>query len=343
MSSQRLWIFSESPAYRQAGARPQNGFGLFPVYAALRLASLAQCEHSEALVLRGLGREVYPEFIEGNPSPAATLRQVRIPRSIVIFCINMNKKTGNELGGVLKSSKFERLPTKELDQVWAIVLEEYPELTILQMEKLMPAKEDFLQYTGGEFIASTDSEKPLVRIVLGDIKHLESLRAVRNDSVKIVLEKLGLALEKVDAKILNLLIFLHEVGHGRDYIVNYLNNPIYPDKDASNDDWYEHYENQLNALPVPGLDPTDLRIRLKELGGLQAFRVSYPELDLIFQKHNIQNEEDLLRVQEVAYRNLPHESYADDFACKVLRGHWETIGLDPSLLKELPSFKPEEN
>ena len=48
----------------------------------------------------------------------------------------MNKKTGNELGGVLKSSKFERLPTKELDQVWAIVLEEYPELkTLLAGEK----------------------------------------------------------------------------------------------------------------------------------------------------------------------------------------------------------------
>ena len=47
--------------------------GSSPVLAALRLASLAQCEHGEALVLRGLGREVYPEFIEGSPVPAAVL------------------------------------------------------------------------------------------------------------------------------------------------------------------------------------------------------------------------------------------------------------------------------
>lgn len=268
---------------------------------------------------------------------------VRADNSVYYFKYYiMDKRTGEELNGALNSSKFERLPTKELDQIWAIILEEYPEFAILQMEKLMPTEEDFLQYTGGEFVASTTSEKPLVRIILGDIKHLDSLRTTRSDSVKIVLEKLGLALENIDVKILNLLIFLHEVGHGRDYIVNYLNNPDYPDRDAANDDWYEHYENQLNTLPVPRLDPSDLRLQLKELGGLQSFRIHHPELDLMFQKYDIQTEEDLLRVQEVAYRNLPYESYADDFACKILRKHWKTIGLDAGVLKESSNFNPEE-
>ena len=115
---------------------------------------------------------------------------------------------------------------KELGNAWTIALETYPELSILKTEKIGASKEDFLQYTAGEFVASNDSQKVLVRMVLGDIGHLEGLRTARKTAIEIIAGKLGITPERIDNKVLSLLIFLHEVGHGWDYILNYLNNPL---------------------------------------------------------------------------------------------------------------------
>jgi hypothetical protein len=120
---------------------------------------------------------------------------------------------------------------KELNNAWAIALETYPELSILKTEKIGASQEDFLQYTAGEFVASNDSQKVLIRMVLGDISHLEGLRTARKSAIEIIAKKLGTPPERIDNKVLSLLIFLHEVGHGRDYILNYLKNPLYQNTD----------------------------------------------------------------------------------------------------------------
>ena len=110
---------------------------------------------------------------------------------------------------------------------------------------------------------------------------------------------------------------------------------LYQNTESANAAWYDDYENELATLPVPGLDPSDLRIIIRESEDFQSFADQNPELVYKFREHDIQNQDDLLRVQEVAYRALPHESYADDFACNLLRKNWESIGLDPGLLKNL--------
>lgn len=252
----------------------------------------------------------------------------------------MDNKVIDNLSNDSDSSDFDGLPNKELEMIWDIVLKEFPELSQLGIEKLMPTQEDFLSYTAGEFVSSDASREPLIRMAQGDIKHLDSLKVSRSAAVEIMANKLGVAFENIDAKILNLLIFLHEVGHGKDYISNYRGNAAYSSREDADNEWHKHFEHQLKSLPVPGLDPTDLRLMLKELGGWQAFKAHYTNLNSVFNKYNIQNEEDLLRVQEVEYRNLPHESYADDFASKVLKEHWGTIGLEPSLLNNFPSLIP---
>lgn len=108
----------------------------------------------------------------------------------------------------------------------------------------------------------------------------------------------------------------------------------------ANNDWYNHYENELDTLPVPGLDPSDLRMALEKSGGFQSFMDQNPELVLKLKIYNIQNEDDLLRIQEISYRSLPHESYADNFACNLLRKYWGSIGLNSDLLKNLPTRTP---
>lgn len=121
----------------------------------------------------------------------------------------------------------QELLEKELRKIWNIALEEYPELSILETENLIVSQKDFLQYTAGEFVASNEQGRSAVKMILGNIQHLDSLRNKRKVALEIIANKLGIASEHIEAKILNLLIFLHEMGHGLDYINNYLKNPIY--------------------------------------------------------------------------------------------------------------------
>lgn len=229
---------------------------------------------------------------------------------------------------------FENLPIQELNIAWDFVLSEHPELSALELEKVLPSQEDFLQYTAGEFVIEGGTEKPLVRVVLGDIKHLDSLRDTRSVAVKILADKLGVDVHHMDGKVLSVLIFLHEIGHARDYLRNYRNNSDYESTQDAVAAWHEHYQSELDSLPVPSMDPSDLRACIQDSGGFQPFMERYPELTRM-NNHNISSESRLLELQEIAYRSLPHESYADDFANKILRKYWEKIGFDQSLLKEI--------
>ncbi len=234
---------------------------------------------------------------------------------------------------MLKEKKYSPEPqlfTNELQekisQIWELLIKDFPGMQELVIEKLIPQPNDFSQFTAGQFSLSKENKKATLQVVIGDQAHFEYLLGERQISNNLLFEKIGVPPEKRGAMLLSLIIFLHEAGHGYDFINNYKNNPDYETLAEATQAWNEHYEFQLSMLPVPGLDPSDLRLELQNARSFTVFVEKFGLSDTV-KKHNISTASELLRLQEIAYRSLPEESYADQFAVDFIKRHHQEFGL----------------
>lgn len=220
------------------------------------------------------------------------------------------------------SELIENKSNIEIDQsmldMLKIIVEKYDYLSDIEVMMISPEEEP---NTGGYFErVKIDENTYIPRIVLvrNNLEHMTRIRDTRHASAKRVADLLGIDITQLTPELLRKFIIAHEFGHTKDYIQNYERNPDYQGVEASQE-WDWNYEQTLMSLPVPGLDPVDLREKVSQFQSLEDFLEVNPNIRKRIDTNTITTLEDLLQYQETAYRNSPCEYYADDFAATFLR------------------------
>jgi hypothetical protein len=205
-----------------------------------------------------------------------------------------------------------------MNELREAVILQYPALKDVFVEMFQGDEFGRPEYSGAAFVVTRENV-PKILMALSGPEHVKYLMEMRPTAIELVAEGLGVAPEDITPELLEAFIFLHEYGHAKDYLTNYRgesDNATHSHEEAIQE-WNEHYKASLLSLPVPGFDPSDLRTEVTACGGVQAFYEQHPNL---VNPHGITplTQDDLFREQEMAYRNLPHEKYADDFAYTLL-------------------------
>lgn len=228
--------------------------------------------------------------------------------------------------------RFDQCITKEhseLEETVSILLHsivrDYPYLSHVEVIFISPKDEP---NTGGFFHRvqiDKDTFVPTIYIVSEDQEHLQRLKSVRESSARRVAELLGIDFSELTPSLLRNFIIAHEIGHASDYVKNYEKNPAYKDRVIS-DEWDLHYQANLFTLPVPGFDPVDLRDEVSRYESIEECLRERPELKNVVSMYKIKKIEDLLSIQELAYRHSTYESYADNFATDFLKRNAKELG-----------------
>lgn len=181
------------------------------------------------------------------------------------------------------------------------------------------------EYEGGSCYVPESDENPAAVILMGgDVSAYEKLKGTRPDAMTAVAKLLGTTVERLDGPTIEAFIFFHEAGHLYDYFVNFgaANEELgYTEVTAL---WAKESEAQLRSLPIPGWSPSDLRYEIDQHGGLAAWRAADAEFDAQCRHCHADSVEELIRIQERAYRSLPKEAFADEFAAKEMKAFFRS-------------------
>lgn len=116
-----------------------------------------------------------------------------------------------------------------------------------------------------------------------------------------IAQKLGVSTAEVDERKLAEFALAHELGHV---------------KNASEDpDHVRKTRDELSTLPLPDIPPGLLRSFLRSPRGIAHWIIHKDR----YASLGIGSRKDLMREQEMAYKRLPAEDYADQFAVQVMR------------------------
>lgn len=210
---------------------------------------------------------------------------------------------------------------RDYSSAYLCAVDDFPHLDQMQVESSTAEDYPVLEYTGGFYVRPKDSaEPPKIIVNMEKGQHYQKLLVERETSARKSAEKIGIDFEtmKQNPDILKLFIFLHEIGHAEDYIVNYL-------KSGRNEDPVEanlaQRKKEIGTLPIPGINP----VQAKQMYDRQELQQYFLKYQQYYSGLGISSPEELLKAHEVAYHELPSESYADDFAANVLRKHWQTL------------------
>ncbi len=172
------------------------------------------------------------------------------------------------------------------------------------------------RFEGGSFELPNEQEEARVYIAGGGPEKFASLKISRETAVRSMAELLGFSFEQMDGETIRAFILLHELGHAFDY------QQHFADKDVSGSEqeavyiWKMNSQDQLQSLPLPGFAPAELREELVAAGSFERWKQMYPREGQRCQELGIHSDAQLIDVQDQAYRQLPKERYADEFAAK---------------------------
>jgi len=253
-----------------------------------------------------------------------------------------NLASPNDLVGDAKEpalflANIEKEVSPKLKKLFKVALKENPELAKAQFRQFPPIdKYD----AGGYFELENNMQGDVVPVLFlseGKAELLTPLLKIRKESIKINASSLGIDSKEMTPELLQLFIVAHELGHIKDYMVNYEADPDLSAEEAAQE-MYFHRDSVLGHLPIPELSPTHLAGELQAETNLQDVIKQYP----IIKKHpkfkELKTIEDLLRLQEEEYRMSVPEKYADDFAVDLLKRHADEIDL-PMLKSDKKSIK----
>ncbi len=210
--------------------------------------------------------------------------------------------------------------------LWQSLQKENPQLSTVHVEDVSARSDATFEFTAGDFVPpARTQDKPKIRIATADVGSLENMLTTREASVRIIAELLDLPFEKISKELLLAFILAHEAGHAQDFVTNY--QDVGSDKLANSNVWTDQYIEQLDTLPVPRLTPSDLKNTINNSGGYVRFCARFSLLPQRLADRGITSEEQLLVAQERAYRSLPRESYADQFAASHIKQHAVRLGL----------------
>lgn|GEM_PF-1060412 len=166
-------------------------------------------------------------------------------------------------------------------------------------------------------------------------------RERRKISIEQMAAKFGLRAEDLSDRFLRVFIFFHEVGHAQDYTTNYLE---YDTPEHATNKWSDVYNKELRTLPLPGIMPSVAASCYNNSFGepeaflqhmiahLQKYRPDfikdYQDFSDQFRKKLESTTIGQLMVEnEKAYRAMPSEAYADNFAADFIKQHHKELNL----------------
>lgn len=131
---------------------------------------------------------------------------------------------------------------------------------------------------------------------------------------------------QVSTELFNIFFISHEYGHAQDYQnapePNFdstsLSVPISPYRRTKSWIEGEKYENELAALPIPAVLASNF-IQTANETSFQIAIDTYPEITQYLVKHNLKTLLEISQFCSDAYRALPSERSADQFAVKFIR------------------------
>lgn len=206
----------------------------------------------------------------------------------------------------------------KIQMAWDIVLAETPVLSKIGIELGNVTEDGILAHTAG-FFRVTDFGEAGVTIMPLSREHYEKLLETRKDSVAQVAGRLGISVESITPEILRTFIILHELGHAQDY----MSRGIKPAE------WREMLAKERDTLPVPGQNPATLLNAISDKT-LKTETIKDPAVRKLAEKALAGDKESLDQlsaIQQKAYKELPSEKTADDFATHFILSHGKEIGL----------------
>lgn len=201
-----------------------------------------------------------------------------------------------------------------------LVVKQNPALAHVEVHFVNPEDEP---NTGGFFRRIQTDENtvtPAIFIVEKDRTHLNNLLRLRRSSAEIVAGLLGIEFRNLTPDTLRKFIICHELGHATDYVNNYESNPELTNNQAA-DEWDMHYQSVLMTLPVPGLNPAQLKVESRKYVNVASFLKTRLDMDGGKKQTNYASIGELQHAQEVAYRESSYENYADNFAADFIKGN----------------------
>ncbi|MBA4336339.1 hypothetical protein C0416_01010 [bacterium] len=217
--------------------------------------------------------------------------------------------------GSLKQGMQEKIvETSGVDvkKAWGILRNEYPELQQLNIKSKTTSENKTLLNTGGYFEDPRGFDSQISIVVVTDnvgIEHYKKLMQKRKLSAEVAAKMLEIEPENMTPELLRLFIFLHEIGHAYDYIKNYANQ-----KDGA-DLWTQRGQAETSSLPIPNINPSILRHKIDQN--------EIDDLPIEIQKKISEGKVDeIVYDQEEAYRKLPKENFADQFAANFIKEHY---------------------
>ena len=204
-------------------------------------------------------------------------------------------------------------------QLYQTAVSIYPELNKVKMVSASESNNeaDYTPIRYPAFCFIDDDDMPVVGIQYEVEGFWQELVQQRPFAVSIFMEKLGLPPDTPFKypDIIPLFVLGHELRHAAQYLREYLPNKSEPKKHWDHD--VENEETCLLVINDPELIPA-LMTKEKMLSVFQEDQANW-------EKQGIKSVEDLMRLQELSYRNTPMESYADNFSAQlltiVLEGH----------------------
>jgi len=213
----------------------------------------------------------------------------------------------------MKQKKVIAEAGPDVASAWDIALSDHPELRRVQVLKSDPTKHPVLEHTAGFFKNPSEWEKIPTIVIASQVpdEHFETLKTTRRRSVEIISELIGVKPTELTTRALKTFIFLHELGHADEFISYVNQQDSYADATQA---WKQRYKEEMSTLPIAGMNPSKLKTALDE-GHLHELLAAQNDPRI----HEGITEDDLLSVQDEAYRHLPKEAYADNFAAKIIR------------------------
>lgn len=180
------------------------------------------------------------------------------------------------------------------------------------------------RFHGGITLAPRTEEDPVsFEFTDADLEMIEELMHHRKKSVEMVARDLGIEVEAVTPRLLKIFIFLHEVGHVHDYLINFL-KPLQESgstqpKTTATERYQERNKQDYASLPIPNGAPSGL-----------AMWTAMPDIFWDAVKRHMPSgvippelarmtPTELVALQEEAYKTTTGERIADTFAADFMK------------------------
>lgn len=190
---------------------------------------------------------------------------------------------------------------------YTILIKERPELASIPVRTFTAEEKIRHPKTGGRFVHGEWGPDKLV-FPTGE-SHLDefALTPEGKPTLETIASKIGIPVETLtkheNTPIIDIFIFLHEAGHAQDFLRSGL----------TREKWSVKRKEELKTLPGGGHPPA--------------------EYITLCRRQNLPITAEHIKTVSEAYRNLPSERYADQFAVNLMKKYWTELGLTKNIQK----------